>query len=905
MANEATSQQETLHLLSILPLSSTEVNDQGIEVQTIIPYRVYVEAAGWLALQHFNQRNTTIVSSLPEDCKVTLTADWRDSRFSTRDAVLQLQDALYADTPKPNFLLGAARSAVSQTLAILGGVHELPQISATSTSADLDNKGQYPYFARTVPSNTGDAQAIALYFKDLGVTYFGAIYVRDSFGIAYFEDLKLQSQALAITVVAAPYDDGDDASIVTAVQRLLEVKYVVGIFNPRTWKKVIRSAVAEQIMGQPGYTWFLTEASLELTQPDFVLEKTEGDIARALHGTGVVLLDVPPNPKFDAALAELAVNSNLQEAFVQHHHEPNLFDGFEWTFPGPALYQYLNYDAVLALGLAACQLQDRVVQGPALFESLLNTEFEGISGFVSFDNETGTRKKQYLRYRIENILQNVNTDQGYGFRSEVSIRIDLRNLDRPVQQVAPFVYFDNSTITPPALPPAEENWNQITPAARAIGWTFGLLALGASVAWLVWTIRFRKSNVVQVSQPIFLSQICLGTLILATAAIPMGLQEPVSQRGLDISCMVTPWLLSMGFVMAFSALFSKTWRLNKLFGSGSRFRRIQVKAQDVILPFILLSVLNISVLTLWTLVAPMRWTRVPVENYDSFGRSVESYGSCSSGNATIEWIMIACIIVINLTALVVANYQCYKARNLPTDFNESFYIAISNASMLEAFFLGGPIMLVVHDNPNSLFVVACLLVAITCFCILLPIFVPKYLQRNIRVKRRAAGVRSKIIVSKPSFGLERSNALRGLEHSAVPEEPDRKAGESGIIRNDDYYFQRLSSAEGASRRRSRFSVTSLFQASDISSTQEKDPKDSRSSPLESSMGRYSLTSMSSRGVQFHSPSEPLEVLKEDSSNKSLNSSNHSMDSHSRHKRIPTHDMTDNPNSSLQSDSSVQ
>jgi hypothetical protein len=37
-----------------------------------------------------------------------------------------------------------------------------------------------------------------------------------------------------------------------------------------------------------------------------------------------------------------------------------------------------------------------------------------------------------------------------------------------------------------------------------------------------------------------------------------------NQHGLDVACMATPWLLSIGFVTAFSALFSKTWRLNKV-----------------------------------------------------------------------------------------------------------------------------------------------------------------------------------------------------------------------------------------------------------------------------------------------------------------------------------------------------
>jgi hypothetical protein len=100
-----------------------------------------------------------------------MTVELRDTRFTNRDAVLQLQEVYHnypeqtIDSPLPFAMLGAARSAVSETLSVLGGVCELPQISATSTSASLDNKGQYPYFTRTIPTNAADAKTIALYLN--------------------------------------------------------------------------------------------------------------------------------------------------------------------------------------------------------------------------------------------------------------------------------------------------------------------------------------------------------------------------------------------------------------------------------------------------------------------------------------------------------------------------------------------------------------------------------------------------------------------------------------------------------------------------------------------------------------------------------------------------------------------
>jgi hypothetical protein len=250
-----------------------------------------------------------------------------------------------------------------------------------------------------------------------------------------------------------------------------------------------------------------------------------------------------------------------------------------------------------------------------------------------------------------------------------------------------------------------------------------------------------------------------------------------------------------------------------------------VKARDVILPFIILSVGNISFLIMWSVAAPMRWTRIDVANYDSFGRSVESYGTCSSGDGktekAIETAALVGIILVNLVALVVANYQCYKARNLPTDFNESLYITLSNASMLEALVLGGPILLVVGEDPSANFIVRSILVTIVCFTMLLPVFVPKYLQRCIRKKRRAAGYRARIVVSTmPSAPKRDSFARQGSEE--IETNAPLKAGSSGIVRNNDYYFQRLtdtsSSAPRGGRTRQSFSTGSLMPGSTAVST---------------------------------------------------------------------------------------
>jgi len=170
--------------------------------------------------------------------------------------------------------------------------------------------------------------------------------------------------------------------------------------------------------------------------------------------------------------------------------------------------------------------------------------------------------------------------------------------------------------------------------------------------------------------------------------------------------------------------------------------QVQVKVKDVIWPFVLLFVVNFALLLSWTLVEPLEWSRIEVENFDMFGRSVESFGSCfvyvAGHTATQDRARIGFLIALglfNLGAVILANYESYRTRHLPSDFNESFYLALSMVSILEGFLIGVPILFLGYKTPTVFFVVASLFISFLCLGILLPTFVSKLL-----IRRRKSGL---------------------------------------------------------------------------------------------------------------------------------------------------------------------
>jgi len=264
----------------------------------------------------------------------------------------------------------------------------------------------------------------------------------------------------------------------------------------------------------------------------------------------------------------------------------------------------------------------------------------------------------------------------------------------------------------------------VRPIGYALMAIIFLFSLGSG-AWTAWK---RDVRVVKASQPEFLALICVGTLIMGSSIVPLGIDDSVaSQRGCDIACMATPWLIAIGFSICFASLFSKIWRLNQLMKAAASFRRIQVTIRDVLLPFAIMITLNVVFLSVWTAVDPlyMYWERVD-EGRNESGDLV-SYGHCTA-SGTVSIVMISLLAAVNLVALLLANLQAYHARKLTVAYNESKFVALSMASILQATVIGVPLLFLSMTNPTASYVVRIILIFVVCMSILCWIFVPKMIK---------------------------------------------------------------------------------------------------------------------------------------------------------------------------------
>ena len=201
-----------------------------------------------------------------------------------------------------------------------------------------------------------------------------------------------------------------------------------------------------------------------------------------------------------------------------------------------------------------------------------------------------------------------------------------------------------------------------------------------------------------------------------------------------------PWLFTTGFIVVFSALLSKTSRVNQMYFRKD-CRRVVVDAKDVMKPFLFLLTANLAVLISWTAVAPLTSKYIETGAADKFGRSTSAYHSCFPEDATSQDLaFLLLILAINLIALLYANVEAFRGRSIRTQYSESKFIGLTMLILLQAFIIGIPLFFVAYDNPTARFVVSSSLAFILCIAVLLPMFLPKirYLRDHHDQQERIA-----------------------------------------------------------------------------------------------------------------------------------------------------------------------
>ena len=129
-------------------------------------------------------------------------------------------------------------------------------------------------------------------------------------------------------------------------------------------------------------------------------------------------------------------------------------------------------------------------------------------------------------------------------------------------------------------------------------------------------------------------------------------------------------------------------------------------------------VANGLLLSLWTILDPLKYRAIENESTDVFGRHFTSYEtSRPSQNSESSGPFGFSIWLLNVVALLVANWWSFKSRSIETEYFESRYNAFAIGTAFEALVVGGPLINATAVSPDAKYVVALGIMSLTSLVI--------------------------------------------------------------------------------------------------------------------------------------------------------------------------------------------
>ena len=208
----------------------------------------------------------------------------------------------------------------------------------------------------------------------------------------------------------------------------------------------------------------------------------------------------------------------------------------------------------------------------------------------------------------------------------------------------------------------------------------GLIAVIGAVSGV---LVYRQETVMRAAAPVFLVISLLGISLLYVSSILYSLTPSPS------TCAGFNWTANLGFILAFSPLFAKTWRIWRIFGRQRQLKVVRI-TNVRLLTLILLAVMADAIfLAIWQGVAPMTPALTTVYSGDPV--VAYEYSQCEYGDTGTNFLITAFVTKAVLVAF--GALMAFSTRKTSSKFNEAVAIAWSIYNVLFSVGIVFPIIL--------------------------------------------------------------------------------------------------------------------------------------------------------------------------------------------------------------------
>ncbi|GAB1598328.1 uncharacterized protein LOC115214515 [Argonauta hians] len=652
-----------------------------------------------------------------------LTVNWNDTKCDMAVATRLFFDMMHENTTKI-ILFGDACFNVTGPMVQISKWWNMTQLSYADTNPLLSDRKEYENFFRTVPSDSDFNPARLALLKRFQWFRVGTLF-EDTSEHGYSTNRLvslLEKNNITILKVQSFADNAD-----TALQNLKdnEVRIILGNFSPQMAPNVFCNAYKRGMYG-PKYQWIILGGYPE----DWWLRNdtncTREQINETIHG--YIATDILP-----LSSSNIVTDSGWTPATYLAKY--NKKRGNEYSkFHGYA------FDGIWVIAKAFDRLARKRKRRhtPLAFTreevtaALNATNFVGVTGTVRFhrgDRLGGILFEQFQGGEMVKI----------GEYYQIDDHLNLSDL--------------NKIIWRGDKPPLDgyvriEQMQRVSIIAYGIFSSMAALGIVMACMFLAFNIKFRKHRYIKMSSPNMNNMIVTGCILTYISVLLLGTDGRIlSLNSFAFMCNARAWVLSIGFTLAFGAMFSKTWRVHAIFTNIKLNKKVIKDYKLFLIVGVLLVVDGVMLGTWWGMDPFHIASKELSHSIKGDSEIVPVVESCASDYMTI-WMGL--IYAYKGLLLVIGCFLAWETRHVSIPaLNDSKYIGMSVYNVVIMCTCGAAVSIIIKDKPTSAFIIIGLFIIFCTTITLCLLFVPKIieLKRDPKGDERA---RMRATFKKPS-----------------------------------------------------------------------------------------------------------------------------------------------------------
>ncbi|KAG5676270.1 hypothetical protein PVAND_006118 [Polypedilum vanderplanki] len=638
-----------------------------------------------------------------------------------------MYDLLYHKPQK--LLLLAGCSTVCTTVAEAAKMWNLVVLCYGASSPALSDRSRFPTLFRTHPSATVHNPTRIKLMQKFGWSKIAILQQAEEVFISTVEDLEDRCKNAQIEIVTRQSFLSDPTDAVRNLRRQ-DARIIVGLFYVVAARRVLCEMYKQQLYGR-SYVWFFIgwyeDNWYEQNLKSENISCTREEMRRAAEGhlTTEALMWNQNNQKTISGMSSEDFRQRLNEDLMKRGYdiEHNRY---------PEGYQEapLAYDAVWSVALAFNKTMERLKLkkkslkdftytdkeiADEIYAAMNSTQFLGVSGVVAFSSQGD-------RIALTQIEQ-MNDGQYHklGYYDTQADNLTWFNREQWIGGKVP----QDRTIVRRVLRTVSLPLFICMSAVSCIG-------IFVAAFLIVFNIWNRHRRVIQQSHPVCNTIMLFGIITCLISVVLLGLDgQFVDASTYPQICQARAWMLSMGFTLAFGAMFSKVWRVHRFTTKAKTDPKKKVEPWKLYTMVSGLLVVDIVILLTWQLQDPLerRLETFPLEDPISITDDVKirpELEHCESENNAV-WLGV--MYGFKGLILVFGLFLAYETRSIKVkQINDSRYVGMSIYNIAVLCLITAPVAMVIASQQDASYAFVALAVIFCCFLSMLLIFVPKVIE---------------------------------------------------------------------------------------------------------------------------------------------------------------------------------